>query len=75
MKQFIDEEHLMKLLTRLKLTSLKENLDNLLDEASKEGLSYRELVYLLCREEVRQKTNKYGYVDSALSMREDIRWI
>jgi DNA replication protein DnaC len=51
----VDEEHLEKLLTRLKLTSLRERLDNLLDEASKGELSYRELVYLLCREEVKNK--------------------
>jgi DNA replication protein DnaC len=53
--RFVDEEHLMNLLTRLKLTALRENLDNLLDAASKEELSYRELVYLLCREEVNHK--------------------
>jgi DNA replication protein DnaC len=53
--RLVDEEHLMKLLTRLKLTSLRENLDNLLDVASKEELSYRELVYLLCREELKHK--------------------
>jgi len=53
--RFVDEEHFMNLLTRLKLTALRENLDNLLDAASKEDLSYRELVYLLCREEVKHK--------------------
>ena len=53
--RFVDEEHLMKLLTRLKLTALRDNLDNLLEAASKEELSYRELVYLLCREEANHK--------------------
>jgi len=53
--RFVDEEHLMKQLSRLKLTALRENLDNLLEEASKEEMSYRELVYFLCSEEVKHK--------------------
>lgn len=36
MSQVIDEEHFMALLGRLKLTGLRERLDSLLDEASKE---------------------------------------
>lgn len=51
----VDEEHLGNLLKRLQLTKLRENLDNLLDQASREELSYREVVYLLCKEEVRHR--------------------
>lgn len=53
--RLLDEEHLSTLLTRLKLTALRENLDNLLEEASKKDLTYRELVYFLCCEEARHK--------------------
>ena len=51
----IDEERLSGLLTRLKLTGIRDNLDSLLDAASREQLSYRELVYRLCDEEARHK--------------------
>ena len=45
----------MSLLGRLKLTGIRENLDTLLDAASREGLSYREVLYRLCCEEARHK--------------------
>lgn len=55
MSKVIDEEHFMSLLGRLKLTGIRENLDTLLDAASREGLSYREVLYRLCWEEARHK--------------------
>lgn len=55
MSKVIDEEHFMSLLGRLKLTGIRENLDTLLDAASREGLSYREVLYRLCCEEARHK--------------------
>ncbi|GHT02554.1 hypothetical protein AGMMS50276_32520 [Synergistales bacterium] len=59
MSQIIDEQYFSSMLGRLKLTGIRDNLDNLLDVASKEKLSYRELVYRLCCEEVRHKdTNR-----------------
>lgn len=51
----VDEEHLQQLLTRLKLTAIRDRLDNLLDEASGKELSYRAMLYRLCCEEVRHK--------------------
>ncbi len=54
----IDEEHFASLLTRLKLTGIRDNLDNLLDGASKKEMGYRELIYTLCREEVRRKDER-----------------
>ena len=55
MSVLIDDEHFASLLTRLKLTGIRECLDNLLEAASKENLSYRELLYSLCCEEARHK--------------------
>jgi DNA replication protein DnaC len=53
--RYIDEEHFASLLKRLRLTAWSENLDNLLEEASREKLNYRELVYLLCRAEAKRR--------------------
>jgi DNA replication protein DnaC len=55
MSVLIDEDRFAALLGRLQLTGIRDNLDNLLEEASKENLNYRELVYRLCVEEVRHK--------------------
>jgi DNA replication protein DnaC len=55
MSEVIDEDRFNSLLGRLKLTGIRDRLDSLLDAASKEKLTYRELVYRLCCEEVRHK--------------------
>ena len=52
---FVDDDHLYSLLTRLKLIGIRDRIDSLLDEASTQELSYRELLYHLCREEVKFK--------------------
>lgn len=54
----MDEEHFERLLTRLKLTGIRDHLDNLLDAASKEKMGYRELLYRLCCEEIRGKDER-----------------
>lgn len=54
----IDEEHFASLLTRLNLTGIRDNLDNLLDIASKQDMSYRQLLYTLCLDEVRRKDER-----------------
>lgn len=58
MRVLIDEEHFESLLTRLKLTGIRDNLDNLLDMASKQEMSYRQLLYMLCCEEARRKDER-----------------
>jgi len=50
-----EEEQLYAMLTRLKLTAIRERLDTLLDEATGKGLSYRQTLYHLCRTEVEHK--------------------
>lgn len=55
MSEVIDEEYFALLLSRLKLNGIRERLDAVLEQAGKEGISYRELVYRLCREEAEYK--------------------
>jgi DNA replication protein DnaC len=55
MSEVIDEDYFQLLLTRLKLNGIRERLDAILEQAAKEEISYRELVYRLCREEADYK--------------------
>ena len=55
MSEVIDEEHFASLLSRLKLNGIRERLDAILEMAAREKISYRELVYRLCREEADYK--------------------
>ena len=54
----IDHETLMSWLTRLKLTAIRDQLDNLLDEASRRELSLREALALLCEREIARKDER-----------------
>ncbi|MFZ1537428.1 MAG: ATP-binding protein, partial [Chromatiaceae bacterium] len=51
-------EHLTALLTRLKLTAVRERLDNLLDEAARRELTLREALVYLCEAEVAHKEQR-----------------
>lgn len=51
-------EHLTALLTRLKLTAVRERLDNLLDEATRRQLTLREALVYLCEAEVAHKEQR-----------------
>lgn len=55
MSEVIDEDYFQLLLARLKLNGIRERLDAILEQAAKEAISYRELVYRLCREEANYK--------------------
>jgi DNA replication protein DnaC len=54
----MDHDLLDTMLTRLKLITIRDRLDNLMDEASKEQMSFRELVYFLCKQEIESKDEK-----------------
>jgi DNA replication protein DnaC len=54
----IDHEYFLKLLTRLKLTSLRDKLDNLLDEAARKEMNLREALLFFCEQEVQSKNHK-----------------
>lgn len=54
----VDHEHLIKLLTRLKLIAVRDKLDNLLDEAARKEMNLREALTFLCQQEVQNKDKK-----------------
>ncbi len=53
-----DDDHLTRMLTRLKLTAIRDQLDSLLDEAGRGELSIRESLTLLCEREIARKEQR-----------------
>ena len=53
-----DVDMLSPMLTRLKLTGIRERLDTLLDEASRRDLSLREALAFLCEAEIARKDQR-----------------
>ena len=53
-----DHDRLAAMLTRLKLTAIRDRLDGLLDEASRRELSLRESLALLCEREIARKDER-----------------
>jgi DNA replication protein DnaC len=51
-------DRLTEMLTRLKLTAVRDQLDGLLDEAGREELSLRETLVLLCEREIARKDER-----------------
>ena len=56
--QAIPTDRLDVMLTRLKLTGVRDQLDNLLDEATRHDLSVRETLALLCEREIARKDQR-----------------
>jgi DNA replication protein DnaC len=54
----VDHEALLGMLTRLKLTAIREQLDSLLDEAARRELNLREAIAFLCEREVARKDER-----------------
>jgi DNA replication protein DnaC len=54
----LDEERLEAMLTRLKLTAIRDQLDSLLDEAVRADLSARQLISFLCEREIARKDQR-----------------
>lgn len=54
----IDQEHLPKLLARLKLTAIGDKLDSLLDEAARKEMNLREALTFFCEQEITHKNHK-----------------
>lgn len=54
----VDNERLVSMLTRLKLITIRDRLDNLLDQAAKEKMTLLETVYFLCDQETQSKEEK-----------------
>ncbi len=53
-----EDDHLTRMLTRLKLTAIRDQLDSLLDEAGRGELSIRESLTLLCEREIARKDQR-----------------
>lgn len=53
-----DTEHLEAMLTRLKLTLMRDQLDTLLDEAVRRELNLREALVFLCEAEIERKDQR-----------------
>ena len=51
-------DRLSEMLTRLKLTAVRDQLDPLLDEAGRQDLSLREMLVLLCEREIARKDER-----------------
>ena len=51
-------DRLTEMLTRLKLTAVRDQLDGLLDEAGRQDLSLRETLVLLCEREIARKDER-----------------
>jgi DNA replication protein DnaC len=54
----VDHEALLGMLTRLKLTAIRDQLDSLLDEAASRELNLREAIAFLCEREVARKDER-----------------
>jgi DNA replication protein DnaC len=61
-----DLDPLSEMLTRLKLTGIRDQLDNLLDEASRGDLSVRETLSMLCAREIARKD--HSRIEMALKL-------
>jgi hypothetical protein len=51
----IDHDALVEMLTRLKLTAIRDQLDTLLDEAARREMTLREALGFLCQREIARK--------------------
>src|SRR5438309_12104845 len=54
----VDHERLTFWLTRLKLTAIRDQLDNLIDEAARRELTLREALAFLCEREIARKDER-----------------
>lgn len=54
----MDADHLNRMLTRLQLTAIRDQLDSLLDEAARQELNLREALTFLCEREVARKNER-----------------
>jgi len=62
----VPTDRLDEMLVRLKLSGIRDQLDNLLDEASRSNLSTRETLAMLCEREIARKDHRR--IDMALKL-------
>ena len=63
----VDHEHFVSILNRLKLTTIRDRLDNLLDEASRKDLNVRETLVFLFEQEINNKNQKRNQMGLAVA--------
>jgi DNA replication protein DnaC len=54
----LDHDHLVRMLTRLQLTAIRDQLDNLIDEAGRRELTIREALSFFCEREIARKDQR-----------------
>lgn len=54
----LDHDHLVRMLTRLQLTAIRDQLDNLIDEAGRRELTIREALTFFCEREIARKDQR-----------------
>ena len=62
-----ETDELAQMLTRLKLTAIRDQLDALLDEAARRQMSLRETVVFLCEAEVARKDERRVHMAQSLA--------
>jgi len=62
-----ETDDLTQMLTRLKLTAIRDQLDALLDEAARRQMSLRETVVFLCEAEVARKDERRVHMAQSLA--------
>jgi DNA replication protein DnaC len=62
-----ETDELTQMLTRLKLTAIRDQLDALLDEAARRQMSLRETVVFLCEAEVARKDERRVHMAQSLA--------
>lgn len=62
-----DHEYLIRMLTRLRLTGVRNKIDNLLDEAARRQMNLREALTFFCEEEIREKEHSRHRIGIALA--------
>jgi DNA replication protein DnaC len=62
-----ETDDLIQMLTRLKLTAIRDQLDALLDEAARRQMSLRETVVFLCEAEVARKDERRVHMAQSLA--------
>lgn len=54
----LDQQHLLAMLGRLKLTAVRDQIDNLLDEAARRNMTTREALAFFCEREIARKDER-----------------
>src|ERR1700759_604760 len=54
----MEQDHLIAMLNRLKLTAIRDQLDSLVDEAARRELTIREALFLFCEREIGRKDER-----------------